>query len=132
MEAAPPYVVAAVSEGLTMNTQRQLRSLITPILICAVSVAIPWCSAGAISEEDLERNIKIVLIGSGGVIILGFALCRRKHKRELDIRAYHRTVFAPNQVEVPEIYQGACSLADHEDGISAVNRIREERHTAAD
>jgi hypothetical protein len=23
-------------------------------------VAIPWCSAGAISEEDLERKIKVI------------------------------------------------------------------------
>ena len=43
-----------------MNTQRQLRSLITSILICAVSVAIPWGPAGAISEEDLERKIKVI------------------------------------------------------------------------
>ncbi len=43
-----------------MNTQRQLRSLVTSILICAVSVATSWCPAGAISEEDLERKIKVI------------------------------------------------------------------------
>ncbi len=43
-----------------MNTQSRLGSLITSILICAVSVAIPWCPAAAISEEDLERKIKVI------------------------------------------------------------------------
>jgi PEP-CTERM motif len=43
-----------------MNTQRQLGSLITAVLICVVSVAIPWSPAGAISEEDLERKIKVI------------------------------------------------------------------------
>jgi hypothetical protein len=49
-----------------MNTQRQLRSLIASILICAVSVAIPWCPAGAKSIPFDSNGIPIVITGADG------------------------------------------------------------------
>jgi PEP-CTERM motif-containing protein len=43
-----------------MSTQKRLGSLITSVFICVVSIALTWCPAGAISEEDLERKIKVI------------------------------------------------------------------------
>jgi hypothetical protein len=41
-------------------------------------------------------------------------------------------MLAPNQIEVPEIDQGARSLTNHEDRISAVKGVREQCHTATE